>query len=136
MVPNERRDPPEFETAGVVVHDETQQRQENVFGHGRAVYAGVTGDGAHRSMREAMNESVDESPDGHGLDVIQIASCSTGSSAMMRAMLGSSGFGSAMPFASSERMTRSGRAREICLHARLRGRESESCTADKRVRLA
>lgn len=73
MVPNERRDPPELETAGVVVHDEAQQRQENVFGDGRAVYAGVTGDGAHRRMREAMNESVDESPDRQGPDVIQEA---------------------------------------------------------------
>ena len=73
MVPNERRDPPEFETAGVVVHDETQQRQENIFGHGRAVYASVTSDGSHRSMREAMNETVDESPDGHGPDVIKVA---------------------------------------------------------------
>src|ERR1700693_2674117 len=73
MVPNERRDPSEFETAGVVVHDETQQRQENVFGHRGAIYAGVTSDGAHRSMREAMNESVDKSPDGHGPDVIQVA---------------------------------------------------------------
>ena len=72
MVANESRDAAKFEAAGIVVHDETQERQENVFGHGRAVYSSVTGDSPHRGMGEAMNESEDKSADGQGPDVIQV----------------------------------------------------------------
>jgi len=63
MVSHQGCDTPQFETAGAVIDDAAQEREEKILRYRRSINAGVTREGAHSSMRQAMYQPEDEPAD-------------------------------------------------------------------------
>jgi|ERR1017187_4355136 hypothetical protein len=60
MVPHQSCDAAQFETAGTVVHDAAQEGKEKILRYGGSINAGITCEGPHSSVRQAVYQPKNE----------------------------------------------------------------------------